>query len=1168
MRIISIILILLIQGVVFSYGQCTYSLSLDDTACVGDSLRFDMIQDTYESFDWDFCVGDLSQTPTVSVDLVLSNVGRADGLDIIQEDENFYGFVVSYAGKLFRLDFGDNLDNTPVVVDLGVTSLAGASDISFIKDSGGVWHGYVSTFGSSLKRIDFDSTVNGSITVTDLGNFSGLLSTSRGVATTRDGQNIYVVVTSSSQNTLTILKFNDGIGALLDSRVLNVGGAQVTGVDVKHICDKFYGVFSSVSTREVYRIDFGNDLMDHGQTIIEEVAELRGYQVYDLDLEVEGSYLNIILEEFGGEVIVASFKNNLFSTPLVRNFGDFGVIDRVLGIEFIVVNSLVRGFAYNYQNYNLFKINFPNSCDASSPSSNMQVPDDVVFDASGSKSISLSASKDGSLFLFRDSINLLPRPNVDFRVLKACDSGSSDIETTIISSNGSIDSWFWDFDGLGNSSEQNPSFTFPTAKDYSISLDVEDHSGCSNEVIKSVKIYDSNDLSADFSFSSLICSNGKTQLVDQSSASEDLPQSWSWEFYNSDISNEQNPIFTFPEPGVFDVTLRTTGISGCEKSIIKQLTVQQGPIPSFQVNDNCEGQPLQFTNESTGSIDSYSWDFGNGYTSNLENPLFEYSAAGTYGVTLMVSNAVGCQSDITKNVSVYQLPQVQFSNELSCEGSLTQLIDQSQVADANLQSWRWDFDDGYFSTDRDPVHNFEEEGSYDVKLVVTTTNGCADSTERAVDVKPAPQVDFSYDKLCIGEEVKFLDETEPVPGQGITSWAWDLGGVFSADQNPSITFDFPITYNVGLTATSQNLCSSTLYKSIQISPLPDINVSTELNCDNAQTLISDITNFVGDAVASRNWLLDGETIGQDSSFRYAFGNEGAYDVDLLLETVNGCNYSATSNIQIFKSPIAAFTSSLAFGAPPLDVSFTNESEGASTYQWTFSDQDTLTTEDAQHTFNEEADYTVELVATDLNQCSDTARQIVNVLFPDLELEIVNAFYQNGQVILGLRNNGTISLDSIKVEIDLGNAAIVQQVKKMKLLPGQQSNITLGLTINSLSAPYLCINVESVIGGISDSNPANNNICISSASAADVVVLAPQPNPADNQMSLRVVTKTDQQAEIYLYNLNGQLVYQEEFSLVNSYQLIQFSVKGIEDGLYILKTNVGGSLGTFKVAINH
>ncbi|MBK7856776.1 MAG: PKD domain-containing protein [Bacteroidetes bacterium] len=122
--------------------------------------------------------------------------------------------------------------------------------------------------------------------------------------------------------------------------------------------------------------------------------------------------------------------------------------------------------------------------------------------------------------------------------------------------------------------------------------------------------------------------------------------------------------------------------TGCTDSISLSVNVNPTPIASFTFNNVCEGSSIDFINSSYingGIIDAYDWNFGDGNTSNIENPSHTYTTAGTYNVTLNVRSDMMCDSSITIPVRVYPNPLAAFTAPPVCENTAIIFNDNASI---------------------------------------------------------------------------------------------------------------------------------------------------------------------------------------------------------------------------------------------------------------------------------------------------------------------------------------------------------------------------------------------------------------------------------------------------------------------------------------------------------
>jgi len=237
------------------------------------------------------------------------------------------------------------------------------------------------------------------------------------------------------------------------------------------------------------------------------------------------------------------------------------------------------------------------------------------------------------------------------------------------------------------------------------------------------------------------------------------------------------------------------------------------PVANFSGSPTSGTAPLtvNFTDLSTGSITSWSWTFGDGGTSTLQNPSHQYTSAGTYNVTLTVTGPGGSDGE-TKNgyitVSPCIAPTAGFTGSPTSGDYPLAVSFTNQSTGAT--SYSWNFGDGGTSTATNPSHTYTAAGTFTVTL--TATNSCGSDQEVktnyiTVTTPPCdpPVANFSGSPTSGNYPlaVSFTDLSTNSP----TSWSWTFGdGGTSTSQNPSHTYTSAGTFTVTLTAT--NSCGS------------------------------------------------------------------------------------------------------------------------------------------------------------------------------------------------------------------------------------------------------------------------------------------------------------------------------------------------------------------------
>ena len=218
-------------------------------------------------------------------------------------------------------------------------------------------------------------------------------------------------------------------------------------------------------------------------------------------------------------------------------------------------------------------------------------------------------------------------------------------------------------------------------------------------------------------------------------------------------------------------------------------------IASFTGSQDAGTFDVAFSDSSTGTPTSWSWDFGDGHVATRQDPTHSYADAGDYEVTLTVTAADGTATK-TRTITVDAVP-APAASLTSKQDTDTLVMRFSDSSTGTPTSWNWDFGDGHVASHQNPTHTYAKAGDYSVKLTVSNVGG-HDSKTSTVTVEPvAPAAaDFTSKQDAGTRIVRFSDTSTGTP----TSWKWDFGdGHVVSHQNPTHTYAKAGDYRVKLT---------------------------------------------------------------------------------------------------------------------------------------------------------------------------------------------------------------------------------------------------------------------------------------------------------------------------------------------------------------------------------
>lgn len=538
---------------------------------------------------------------------------------------------------------------------------------------------------------------------------------------------------------------------------------------------------------------------------------------------------------------------------------------------------------------------------------------------------------------------------------------------------GTIVIWSWDFGDGSGSNLQNPSHIFDSHGDHTVSLTVIDSNGKSSKYTATVMIAPTP--TVDFSVSSNLCLLDDQSFTSDVSIAGSTIDSYKWEYGDGAISFTQHGSHKYSNVGNYDVTLTVKATNGCESSITKRVKISKEPTADFEVSDQCLGASTSFANlsSSIGGL-TYLWDFGDGGISAQSNPTHTYATAGSYNVSLTVTDQLSkCSTTITKQTEVFALPKSNFAATAVCLGN--PVIFTNNSAGNNL-SYVWDFGDGSTSTDFEPSHSYANDGFYIVKLKVKSIDNCEDIFESRIDIYEEPNPSFFMANQCHGNPVLFSNLTSE--RSGAITYLWDFGdGNQSTNKSPSHAYESPGTYTVTLKATTGDDCFKSISKDLEIYSLPKPDFEAAVVCDGSVTNFTDKSITSSGSITSYLWDFGDLTNSVKQNPEKQYLNPGTYNVSLTVTSNNNCKTTITKQIEVKEVPVANFLfEDVCFGDP---VVFKNTSSAASdSFVWDFGDGEKTTTANTTHLYSQPGTYTVTLTAKSSADCENTVTKTILV----------------------------------------------------------------------------------------------------------------------------------------------------------------------------------------------
>jgi PKD repeat protein len=329
------------------------------------------------------------------------------------------------------------------------------------------------------------------------------------------------------------------------------------------------------------------------------------------------------------------------------------------------------------------------------------------------------------------------------------------------------------------------------------------------------------------------------------------------------------------------------------------------PVSTFELsaltanfsNDSvCLGQKTHLTDISvtTNPITLWRWDFGDGKTSNVQNPVFTFTKAGNNPVKLVVKSGVAIDS-ITKNVFVKAIPNSDFTSNVVCTGTPTDFTNTTNINGLTINEWHWDFGDGSGSNVQNPgTHGYLVPGSYNTVLVAVAGNGCSDTIRKPVVIGIIPTAAITSSgspTFCSGDSIVLTNSFF-----NNYNYSWQIGNVdITGAVNNSYTARQTGSFTVRVTNPIGNCTSLSTPVNVLVNDKP-LQPSISLN-GNSQFCAGDsvLLTVTQNPNLNFHWKLNGGTIGSNSN-QFVAKSTGTYN--LIVSNSNGCSASSSNSINV------------------------------------------------------------------------------------------------------------------------------------------------------------------------------------------------------------------------------------------------------------------------------
>ena len=550
----------------------------------------------------------------------------------------------------------------------------------------------------------------------------------------------------------------------------------------------------------------------------------------------------------------------------------------------------------------------------------------------------------------------------------------------------------WKFSDGDTSTANDISKSFNNPGTFTIKLVQISNNNCNDSISKTVTVYPQTTIG--FSNNNLSqCFYGNNFLITDTSSISSGTYSRLWRLGDATTSTSATLNKSYLSDGSYNLKLITTSNNGCIDSIQKPITVKAQPRSGYTQNTfaHClTGNvfSLQDTSTVTSGLFQVNWLFGDGDTSSLSSFNKTFLTAGTFTSKLITTSTSGCKDSAIKTFTVYPQTAIGFNtNNLSqCFYGNNFLLTDTSTISSGSYTRLWTLGDGTNSTSTSLNKSYLSDGTYNIKLLATSNNGCIDSIQKTIIVKAQPRSGFTQNTFahCLTGNVFSVQDTSTV-----TSGLFQVNWLFSDGDTSTLssfnkTFLTAGTFTSKLVATSTSGCKDSTIKTFIVYPQTAIgfSINNANQCYSGNNFILIDTSSVSGGSFNRLWNLGDNTSSTSIVINKSYSNDSIYLIKLATITNNGCTDSIQKNVSVFAQPKAGFTEN-SFAQCLNGNSFTffdtsSISSGSLLHLWSYSDGDTSTSLVANKSFPSSGTYTIKLIEASDHNCLDSTVKNVQI----------------------------------------------------------------------------------------------------------------------------------------------------------------------------------------------